>query len=93
MSYSHNGFESDAAFFDLVAQYEKNKQEQQQLREVALTYRSLAKTPMVVADRSEHWRKRAEKCRALADQFKTEICREELTRLAKTYDMLADATT
>ena len=41
-------------------------------------------------DEARRWRKRAEEVRTLADQFRNALQREELRRIAKSYDTLAD---
>ena len=86
------GFASDAAYFDVVAYHTKDLADQEQLREVAAAYRSLAlsaELPPIGFSRAEHWRQRAERCRILSDQFKSAICREQLLRLANTYEHMA----
>jgi hypothetical protein len=87
--YSTNGFDCDAAYFDLAAANAKDKQDRKDLRKVAVTYRTLAKNHTTFGTRREHWIKRAEECRTLADQFQNEACRIQLIRLADTYDLLA----
>lgn len=84
------GFESDAAYFDIVARESKNPSDRRHLREVARKYRSLSKNgkaPLVLS-RREHWQHRAEECRTLADHFTNAACRAQLQRLADTYDMM-----
>jgi hypothetical protein len=89
------GFESDAAFFDLVARQSKDPADQNQLRKVADIYRGLAKngvpgcSPLFTKSRAELWRDRAEECRTLSDQFKNQACREQLKRLAEAYERMA----
>ena len=84
------GFESDAAYFDIVASQAKDADERRHLREVAKKYRSLSKngSASLIRSRREHWQHRAEECRTLADQFSNAICRTQLQRLADTYDMM-----
>jgi hypothetical protein len=83
------GFESDAAYFDIVASQSKNPSDRRHLREVAKKYRSLSKNGgTVIRSRREHWQNRAEECRTLADQFSNDACRTQLQRLADTYDMM-----
>jgi hypothetical protein len=41
--------------------------------------------------RGERWRARAEECQTLADCFTDPICREQLRRLAQSYDEMAAA--
>jgi hypothetical protein len=87
---SHHGFESDAAYFELVAQA-ADPADRRHLRQVAATYRSLAKNGKHVAcSRREHWSDRAAQCRTLLEQFKHPECRTQLQRLAETYDLLAE---
>jgi len=84
------GFESDAAYFEIVASQSKDPSDRRNLREVAKKYRSLsrnAKMPLLVS-RRQHWQHRAEECRTLADQFTNAACRAQLQRLADTYDMM-----
>jgi hypothetical protein len=45
---------------------------------------------MVGMESSSHFRKRAEECRALAEQAKTESTRLSLLRAAANYDRIAD---
>jgi len=87
----YSGFESDAAYFDLIAQSADPK-DRKQLRQVSATYRSLAKNgePHFVS-RGLHWSNRAAKCRELSEQFKTPACRTQLLRLAESYEVLAGA--
>jgi hypothetical protein len=84
------GFDSDAAFFDIVAGQSANPTDRSALKEVAKTYRSLSKnvSPKPLLSRREHWAQRAEECRTLADQFCNPACRAQLRRLAETYDMM-----
>ncbi len=87
----YSGFESDAAYFDLVAQSADPK-DRKQLRQVSAIYRSLAKNgePHFVS-RGLHWSNRAEKCREFSEQFKNPACRSQLLRLAESYEVLAGA--
>jgi len=39
--------------------------------------------------RADLWRDRAEQCRTLSDQFTNWSCREQLNRLAETYERMA----
>jgi hypothetical protein len=90
---SNPGFESDAAYFDLVAQ-QANSADRKHLRQVAAAYRALAKTGNRVAgSRQEHWSERATQCRMLLAQFEHPECRTQLLRLAETYDLLAQTCT
>jgi hypothetical protein len=84
------GFESDAAYFDIVARDARDPADRRYLREVAKKYRSLSKNggASVTRSRREHWRHRAEECRTLAEQFTNATCRTQLQRLADTYDMM-----
>ena len=85
------GFESDAAYFDIVARQAADPADRRHLREVAKTYRSLSRNgdPQHVArSRKEHWQKRAEECRTLADRFNNPTCCAQLRRLADTYDLM-----
>jgi hypothetical protein len=84
------GFDSDAAFFDIVANQSKNPIDRRALKEVAKTYRSLSESvsPGPILSRQAHWAHRAEECRTLADQFRNPACRAQLRRLAETYDTM-----
>jgi hypothetical protein len=87
---SHSGFQSDAAFFDLMA-HSADPKDRQHLRQVAATYRTLAKNGGAdSASREEHWSNRAAKCRELSEQFENPACHTQLLRLAETYDLLAE---
>jgi hypothetical protein len=87
---SNHGFESDAAYFALVAQA-ATPADRRYLRQVAAAYRSLAKNGKDVSScRQEHWSNRAAQCRTLLDKFKHPECRTQLLRLAETYDLLAE---
>jgi hypothetical protein len=81
--------DSDAAYFDLVAQTGDPK-DRKQLRLVAAAYRTMAKKPEPRFDsRRAHWIHRAATCRVLIERFESPICRTQLLRLAETYDLLA----
>src|SRR5262245_16003878 len=84
------GFESDAAYFEIVASQSKDSADRRHLREVAKKYRSLSKNSRapLIRSRREHWQHRAEECRTLADQCTNETCRTQLQRLADTYEMM-----
>jgi hypothetical protein len=84
---SHNGYDSDAAYFDLLAQQSRDVQTRQDFREVADTYRSLP--AMGGLNMIRHWQHRAEECRLLADHFQSLQCKDQLARLAETYEHLA----
>src|SRR5262245_13760118 len=88
---SYRGFESDAAYFEIVAHQSSNAADRKELRKVASTYRSLANRRVRPSwqSRQDHWRKRAEECRTLSEQFKNEACRAQLVRLAETYELMA----
>ena len=85
---SYAGFQSDAAFFDLIAPSADPK-DRQHLRQVAATYRTLAKNAGEDSTREEHWSNRAATCRELSEKFRNPACRTHLLRLAETYDLLA----
>jgi len=98
------GFASTALYFESLARKEVRDQERQQrLMEVAGFYRALAriipaipngykfKDGVVPVTRAERWRARAEECRTLADCFTDPICRGQLTRLAQSYEQMAEA--
>jgi hypothetical protein len=96
------GFASTAVYFERLARKEKRDHERRQrLTEVAGFYRSLARIipgipegyklndPVLHVTRAARWKARAEECRALADCFTDLTCREQLTRLAQTYEQIA----
>ena len=86
---TYHCYQSDAAFFDLVAQAADPK-DRKPLRQVAATYRSLARDGEPrFGSRREQWDHRAATCRALSTQFENPACRSQLLRLAATYDLLA----
>src|SRR4051812_30911332 len=83
-------FEGDAAFFDVVAQSTDNREHARQLRQVAEKYRTLARNGHSLRrSRREYWLDRAEECRTLSDQFQSPVCREQLARLAESYEIMA----
>lgn len=85
-----DGFQCDAAYFDIVAQQATDRQDRHDLKMVADTYRALSKSAVACGHRHGRWSTRASKCRTLADQFKSEVCRTHLLRLAEAYDLLDD---
>jgi hypothetical protein len=86
---SYHCYESDAAYFDLVAQSADPK-DRKRLRQVAAAYRAMAKKPEPDFDsRRAHWSHRAATCRAMIERFESPVCRTQLLRLAETYDLLA----
>jgi hypothetical protein len=84
------GFESDAAYSDIVAKQSKDPIDRRQLRQVARKYRSLSKNggALLVRSRREDWQHRADQCRAPAIEFSNLACRAQLQRLADTYEMM-----
>ena len=86
---SYHCYDSDAAYFDLVAQSADPK-DRKHLRQVAAAYRTMAKKPEPhFSSRREQWSHRAATCRTLAEQFEHPACRVQLLRLAETYELLA----
>ena len=88
------GYKSDADYFDLVAKQAKKDEDRTQLVKLADAYRALARTEIPLpfgSTRAEFWRKRGEECRTLAETFQHPACREQLGRLAETYDFMAVA--
>ena len=95
------GFKSAAVYFEWLAQKEtRDYDRQQRLLEVAGFYRSLAGIiPAMPTQykikvgpsltRAERYHARAEECRTLADCFSDPTCREQLRRLAQSYDCMA----
>lgn len=95
------GFASSAGYFEQRASRARDDNERQRLLEVAEFYRSLARiTPGFphgfklngagsINSRLQRWQARAEECRALAEQFKDPHCRQQLIRLAESYDGMA----
>jgi hypothetical protein len=85
-----SGFARDAAYFDLLAARSTNPFLRHDLHQVAEHCRSLAeKGPSQDLSDPEHWKLRAQECRALAERFHSGVCREQLHRLAATYDALS----
>jgi hypothetical protein len=87
--YRYNGFDADAAYFDLIASQTSDRNDRKELRRVADAYRALAKYEVAGGNRQEHWMQRADRCRQFASQFTADVCRQRLLRLAETYDILA----
>jgi hypothetical protein len=98
------GFKRTAVYFEWLAQREtRDYDRRQRLLEVAGFYRSLAgiipamptrykgNGAALPLTREERWRARAEECRTLADCFTDPTCREQLGRLAQSYDCMAVA--
>jgi hypothetical protein len=95
------GFAGTAAYFEKLAQRTREFEQRERLLEVAEFYHSLAqiaprmptgfshKSGVVPLTRAERWKARADECRALADGFADPSCREQMARLAQTYDRLA----
>ena len=92
---SDRAFESDAAYFDLVARLSKDPADQAELRKVAEVYRSLAKhglpgrSPLFMKSRADLWRDRAEECRAIALVLTDPRLKAEYQKLADDYLKLA----
>src|SRR5262249_51448502 len=85
------GFESDAVFFEIAAQHCVSAADQTELRNVAQTYRTLSTVARSAQGKSrrELWQDRAEECRVLSEQFTSQVCREQLHRLAQAYEQMA----
>src|SRR5262249_61994213 len=87
---SDRAFESDAAYFDLVARLAKDPTDQIELRKVAEVYRSLAKrglpgrSPLFMKSRADLWRDRAGEGRTPSGQFTHWSCRGQTNRPAET---------
>jgi hypothetical protein len=78
---------SEAAYFELLAKQSADAQTREHFQEVADTYRSL---PAVGGlNMVRQWQHRAEECRTLAGHFQNSHCKDQLARLADTYDDLA----
>jgi hypothetical protein len=87
---STSGFANDAIYFQLLANRSTNDVLRHDLHEVAERYRLIAPAPLSPSPKDPaHWTFRAEECRTLADQFHSHFCRDQLYRLAATYDALA----
>jgi hypothetical protein len=100
-SFPDPSFASTAGYFEKRAERARDDNERRRLLEVAAFYRSLAEvvpglppgfrlngtTPPNL--RVQRWQARAEECRTLAEQFNDPRCRQQLVRLAATYDQLA----
>jgi hypothetical protein len=94
------GFASTASFFEDQAKKARDQDRKRHLLEVAAFYRQLAGIAPGFPDgfspngRNGHatrWAARAEECRTMADHFHDKRCREQLQRLAVTYDQMAQA--
>ena len=83
------GFENDARYFEFLAGQQPDKAVRNELLAIARIYISLAKEGYTNGTREEHWRKRAEECRVLSDQYASEFCRTKLLRLADAYALLS----
>jgi hypothetical protein len=95
------GFSNSAKYFEQRALRARDENERQRLLEVAEFYRSLARVVPALPrgfelngagppnSRIQRWEARAEECRVLAEHFKDPQCRQQLVRLAETYDELA----
>jgi hypothetical protein len=84
---SHNGYGSEAAYFDHLAKQSIDAQTRQDFAEVADAYRALP--PISGLNMIRNWQCRAEECRTLADHFESSLCKDHLARLADTYEHLA----
>jgi hypothetical protein len=76
---ARNGFQKEAAFFDLLAAQATDPLVRQRLLQVSDHYRPLPHEEFSgdLSNRA-HWAFRAEECRTLAEQFRTPDCREQL---------------
>ena len=95
------GFANSAGYFEQRALRARDENERQRLLEVAEFYRSLANIAPALPQgfklngngqansRLHKWEARAEECRVLAEHFKDPHCRQQLAKLAESYDMLA----
>src|SRR5262245_448085 len=100
-STSSPSFAGTAAYFEKRAERTRDDGERRRLLETAEFYHALAKVArglpagftlngMIPANlRVRRWEARAEECRTLAEQLRDPHCRQQLTRLAATYDRLA----
>jgi acyl carrier protein phosphodiesterase len=94
------GFAATASYFEGRAKRERDPDVRKMLAEVAGFYRNLAgvvpgfppgfdgRRQYLKADR---WLERAEECRAIAEHLTDQDCREQMKRLADSYDRLAVA--
>ena len=95
------GFATSAGYFEQRALRARDDNERQRLLEVAEFYRSLAGIAPALPpgfklngegpsnSRLQRWEARAEECRVLAEHFKDPHCRQQLVKLAESYDLLA----
>ena len=94
-------FIDTAAYFVRRAERARDVTERTRLSEAADFYRALSRVvPALPAgfdmngatppnSRIRKWEARAEECRVLAEQLSNPHCRQQLARLAETYDSLA----
>src|SRR5262245_25242122 len=94
------GFAATASYFEDRARSARDPDSQALFREVADFYRKLAHiapgfppgfASNKVYSRADRWRQHAEECRAMADHFTDPKPREQMRRLADTYDSMAAA--
>ena len=87
------GFAQTAAFFESRAKKALDPEDAHHLREVAGFYRELAGIApnLQRGSNGARWKSRAIECRTMADHFIDANCREQMMRLAATYDRLGSA--
>src|SRR5262249_4589559 len=95
------GFAATALYFENRAKKERDHDARARVQEVAGFYRMLAGiTPDFPpgfnangkgASHTDRFRARAEECRTMADHFENPICRDQMNRLADSYDQMAVA--
>jgi hypothetical protein len=95
------GFTDTAAYFGRRAERARDTNERKRLLDAAEFYRALSRiAPALPAgfdlngatpqnSRIRRWEARAEECRVLAEHFTDPQCRQQLARLAETYETLA----
>jgi hypothetical protein len=97
------GFADTAAYFEARAKKARAREDQERFLETAGFYRALSritpgfppgyKTPQLKLSRSTkaaRWRARAEECRAISEATQDQNCRAMLSRLAESYDGMAN---
>jgi len=94
------GFAATASYFEDRARRARDPESQARFSEVARFYRTLAGIapglpPGFASNkahsRADRWQQRAEECRAMAEHFTDPTPREQMRRLADTYDSMAAA--
>src|SRR5262245_59742430 len=94
------GFAATASDFEERANRARDEEAKAHVIEIGVYYRKLAGSApdfppgfdgSKSRSRTDRWRERAEACRAMAEHFKDCTCRDQMNRLADTYDKMAVA--